>query len=261
MLVIRNEQIEVMGAAVSGRFEESLVDHMKEIAPRHVEVIGDASLRGIVHGGIERANTRGFTKRGPVRFFVEMMFLFGSEFDTDPLLPWAQGVLTNPSIKDEMERADILHEAMIEYVDRVAGKDKVHLFDSMKRFNKTRLEDFQTKGTNFDTALRAMLKANYPERCDYIGDEGIDTLLAQGKDEARSRSVTSAKGAALLTVLLFQLGHAALRDPLFPWISEALNDESVSDPNERIKNLRQKSVKYSDQTLKNLGQVPSDGTS
>jgi hypothetical protein len=86
-------------------------------------------------------------------------------------------------------------------------------------------------------------------------------LIESGKEEARSRSIKSAKGAALLTVLMFQLGHAATRDPLFPWISEALNDESVSDPNERIKNLRAKAVKYSEKTLEHLEQDTTNGIS
>src|SRR3982751_6102142 len=98
-----------MESAAAGGFEQTLFEHIKTIAPRHVEVLGDVAAREVVMGGIERAKGHGFIKRGPVRFFVEMMFLFGSEFDTDPLLPWADGVLTNPSIKDEVERADILH--------------------------------------------------------------------------------------------------------------------------------------------------------
>jgi hypothetical protein len=246
-------------SAAAGEFEQTLFEHIKTIAPKHVESIGDDGTRQIVKDGIERARGHGFTKRGPVRFFVEMMFLFGSEFDTDPLLPWADGVLSNTSIQSEMERADILHEAMAEYVERVAGNDKKYLFDSMKRFGKTSLDDHQGKGTSFDAAMLSMFKACYPERCDYVGDDGIRSLIEQGKDEARKRSIKSAKGAALLTVLLFQLGHAALRDPLFPWVSQTLDDETVADPNERVKNLKQKAIKYSDQALKNLGQISTDG--
>ena len=261
MLVIRKEQVEVMESAAAGEFEQTLFEHIKKIAPKHVDSIGDDGTREIIKGGIERAGGHGFTKRGPVRFFVEMMFLFGSEFDTDPLLPWVDGVLSNTSIQNQMERADILHEAMVDYLDRVAGKDKKYLFDSMKRFGKTGLEDHQTKGTSFDAAMHSMLKAGYPERCEYLGDDGIRALVEQGKDEARKRSINSAKGAALLTVLLFQLGHAALRDPLFPWVSQTLGDETVADPNERVKNLKQKAIKYSDHALKNLGQISNDGTS
>ena len=261
MLVIRKEQKDVMEAAAAVSFESELAGHIKDFSPLHADAIGDDAINNAVRLGIERAKTYGLTKRGPVRFFVEMMVMFGSEFDTDPLLPWANGVLTNPSIKDELERADILHEAMLEYFAEVAGKDKEHLFDSMRRFGKARLEDFHTQGTRFSDAVMALLKTSYPQRCTYLGDEALQELIESGKEEARSRLITSAKGGGLLIVLMFQLGHAATRDPLFPWISAALNDESVTDPNERIKNLRAKSVKYLEQSLKNLGQEKTDGAS
>lgn len=250
-----------MEAAAAVSFESELAGHIKDLSPRHARVAGDEAIGQTVRAGIERAKEYGLTKRGPVRFFVETMVMFGSEFDTDPLLPWASGVLTNPSIKDEMERADILHEAMLEYVEQVAGKDKEHLFDSMRRFTKARLDDYHTPGTTFDSAVLALLKVNYPQRCQYLGDEALEQLIDRGKDEARTRLVTSAKGAALLIVLMFQLGHAAARDPLFPWVRQTLEDESVADPNERIKNLRVKAAKYLEQTLKNLGQDSVNGAS
>lgn len=261
MLVIRKEQKDVMEAAAAVSFESELAGHIKDFSPRHAGVVGDDAINETVRVGIERAKNHGLTNRGPVRFFVETMVMFGSEFDTDPLLPWANGVLTNPSIKDQMERADILHEAMLEYVEAVAGKDKKHLFDSMRRFGKARLEDYQTPGSRFDDAVLALLKNGYPQRCEYVGELALASLLEAGKEEARSRSITTAKGAALLIVLMFQLGHAATRDPMFPWISETLNDETVADPNDRLKSLHVRSVKYLEQTLKNLGQEKTDGAS
>ena len=82
-----------MGAAASSRFAENLVDHMKEIAPRHVDVIGEESLRGIVQGGIERAKTHGFTKRGPVRFFATLEKIAAPAFTMVPT-PELPGIAT-----------------------------------------------------------------------------------------------------------------------------------------------------------------------
>ena len=261
MLVIRKEQKEVMEAAAAVSFESELAGHIKGLSPRHAAAVGDDAIKEAVRSSIERSKVYGFTKRGPVRFFAELTLMFGSEFDTDLLLPWANGVLTNPSIKDEMERADILHEAMLAYLEQVGGKDKQFIFDSMRRFSKATLDDYHTPGSTFDDAMIAMLKVSYPQRCQYLGDEAINELLEMGKNEARARQITSAKGAALLIVLMFQLGHGAIRDPLFPWVAATLDDESVTDPNERVKNLRAKSVKYLEQTLKNLGQERSNGAS
>src|SRR5574338_697580 len=218
MLVIRTEQKEAMEAAAALSFESELAEHIKKFSPRHAAASGNDAIIETVRMAVDRANSYGLTKRGPVRLFAELMVMFGSEFDTDPLLPWANGVLTNPSIKSEMERADILHEAMLAYLAEVGGEDKQHLFNALRRLGKARLEDYHTPGTRFETAVLALLKINYPQRCEYVGDPALDTLIEIGKREAQAQAVTSAKGVALLIVLLFQLGHGALRDPLFSWV-------------------------------------------
>jgi hypothetical protein len=58
---------------------------------------------------------------------------------------------------------------------------------------------------------------------------------------------------------MFELGHRITEDPLYPWISETLGDESVEDPNKRAERLHAKVKTYLEQTLKNLGQEKADG--
>ncbi|MFH0727541.1 MAG: hypothetical protein V2B19_14525 [Pseudomonadota bacterium] len=254
MLVIREEQIEALAAAVAGGFETELVKHIKNFAPRHSAVVGAEGIRETVRRGMERARTYGFTNRGPSRFFVELMVMFGSQFDTDPLLPWAEGVLNNESIKNQMERADILHEAMREYMDEVFGSEKKNFFDAMRRLSRTRLEDYPSPGGNFESAIKAGLNTIYPQKCNYLGEEALNDLIGRGKESALSYSISSVHGAALLIVLMFVLGHGVTRDPLYPWISQTLEDESVADPDEKVKRLQAKMKTYLDRTLKNLGQ-------
>jgi len=254
MLVIRKKQIEALAAAATGGFETELVYHIKTFAPRHSEVVGVEAIRKTVRRGMERARAYGFTNRGPSRFFVELMVMFGSQFDTDPLLPWAEGVLNNESIKDQMERADMLHEAMHEFLNEVSGPEKKHLFDSMRRLNRLRLEDYLSPGGNFESEIKAGLKFIYPQKCKYAGEDALNELIGRGKESALTYSISSPHGAALLIVLMFALGHGIMRDPLYPWIWRTLEDESVADPDEKAKRLQVKIKIYLDQTLKNVGQ-------
>jgi hypothetical protein len=259
MVVIRKEQIEVLESAVAGRFEAELVGHIKEFAPHHFKVVGDEGIHKMVKQGIERAKKYGLTNRGPVRFFVELMVMFGSEFDTDPLLPWAQGVLNNESIRDQMERADILHDEMNKYLDQVSGPDKKNMFDAMRRLSRARLEDYRSPGSNFDSGVNTGLNNIYPQKCEYLGEDAIHDLIARGKEVANTHSISSSRGVALIIVLMFELGHRITEDPLYPWISETLGDESVEDPNKRAERLHAKVKTYLEQTLKNLGQEKADG--
>lgn len=122
LLCVRAEQMKVFQTKALCDFEDELSDYFKKKAvSRQWAVSSDEAIRETVRNGINRAQKYGFTKRGPVRFFVELMLTFGSEFDTDPLLPWAEGVLNNESIKDQVERAGILREAMREYLAEMPG--------------------------------------------------------------------------------------------------------------------------------------------
>ena len=44
-------------------------------------------MRREIRFGLERAGSYGFTIRGPVRFYIELMVRLGCDFDTDPPYP------------------------------------------------------------------------------------------------------------------------------------------------------------------------------
>ena len=68
--------------------------------------MGGEWLKTLVNTGVSRARGHGFTLRGPLRLYLDLMFLFGSDFDTDPQYPWAGEVLKEQGM--EMERAAAL---------------------------------------------------------------------------------------------------------------------------------------------------------
>lgn len=250
MLKIRDKQMKTLEDAAILRFEDELVEHIKEFAPKHSEVIKEEGVRKVVHLGIESAKQYDFTKRGPVRFYVELMFMFGSDFNTDFQLPWASGVLNNDQIKSETERADILHEKMVEYLEQIAGKDKEHSLKALERLNKARIEEYKTAGGDFDRQAAAGLRSIYPQKYEYLGDELLRELIQRAKDSAQRFSVTSEKGKALFVALMFSLGHGFADDALFPWVTTTMEDEKIPDPNERAERLERKMKIYLDRVLK-----------
>ena len=254
MLVIRNNQITTLEEFSLNDFENELVGHCQKFAPKHSEVIEESGVREVVRLGITRAENYGLTNRGPVRFYVEMMFMFGSDFDTDFQMPWAQGVLNNEAIADQTQRADILHDKMAEYLEQVYGPDDKYSLDALSRLNKARTEDYNLTKQDFDRQIVAVLRQIYPQKCDYLGEELLGTLIQHGKNLARSHSITSVNGAALMTALTLALGHGFATDPLFPWISKTLEDGLIPDPNERAERLQKRMKIYLDQALKYLEQ-------
>ena len=254
MLVIRNDQIDTLEQFAVKDFENELVGHLKEFAPKHSEVIEESGVREVVKLGIKRAESYGFTNRGPIRFYVEMMFMFGSDFDTDFQIPWAEGVLKNEAISDQTQRADILHDKMTEYLEPVYGPDDKYSLDALRRLSKAQPEDYNLTKQDFDRQIAAALRQIYPQKCDYLGDELLGGLIKRGRDLARSYSITSINGTALMPALILALGHGFAKDPLFPWISKTLEDDSIADPNERAERLQKRMKLYLDHALKYLEQ-------
>ena len=89
MWTIRQEQAEAFRQNALQKFEDEMVEHLQGFASGHWMVIGEKTGRLVIQLGLKNAGQYGFTNRGPVRFYIELMFMFGSYFDTDPQYPWA----------------------------------------------------------------------------------------------------------------------------------------------------------------------------
>lgn len=248
MLVIRKEQLAVLEEYAQQGFERELVEHIKSFAPKHSAAIGTNGLRDVVDLGVERANSYGFSNKGPVRFYVEMMCMFGSDFDSDPQLPWASEVLKNENITDQMERADTLFDKMLEYEEKVSGQKNEYYLSALERLSKARFEDYDLVGAFNNETARAMSRI-YPQKVEYLGQEGVDKLIARGKSIAGEHGIKSAHGVAFFIALAFMIGHGFAKDPFFPWISKTLAEAEL-DPNEKAERVLKKMKAYLDETLK-----------
>jgi hypothetical protein len=122
MLVIRDEQMQAFAQNAKRQFESEMVRHISGFAPGRFEALGEKAVREMVSLGIERAEKYGFSNRGPARFYIELMFLLGSDFDTDPQYAWAAEVLGGPDPADQMTRADQLHQKTLSYIETAAGQ-------------------------------------------------------------------------------------------------------------------------------------------
>jgi len=237
MLNIRPGQMEAFEQAALRRFENDMVAHLRKFAPRHCEILDEEALRKIIRLGIERARKHGFTNVGPVRFFLEMMFLFGSDFDTDPQLPWAAEVLTDKAIKDQALRADRLYGKTMDFVEKVAGPDREYAKDALRRALEERFEALPIPDGDFENGMLTRLEMMYSRKCQHVGQEALRTLIRRGYKLTARHSAAGDIGAALFVEVMFFLGHGCVTDPLFPWIAAALKDAAASDPEARARRL------------------------
>jgi hypothetical protein len=95
--------------------------------------MSDEILRSTIQSGIERAKVYGLNGRGSVRFFIELMFWLGIDFDTDPQFPWIVDILGNQAIPDQNTRVNKLYDHVMDYVDVIGGRDYEYVREALIR--------------------------------------------------------------------------------------------------------------------------------
>lgn len=93
MLTIRRDQIEVLNTDMRRRFEIRMAAHVNQFFAERCKLLGEAGVREWVADGINRAATYGIKAEIDVCRYIDVMFVFGREFDRDSRFPWATRIL------------------------------------------------------------------------------------------------------------------------------------------------------------------------
>ena len=253
MWTIRQEQTEAFREKHLQKFEDEMVEHLKGFSPQHCKVAGEPAVRQVIRMGIENAGKYGFTNRGPVRFYIELMFMLGSYFDTDPQYSWARTALTVPQSMDQMARADRLHSHTKDYLSRVFGPGQQYMIEAMRRLSKTRIEEVVSPNANCEEGILKALGLIYPEKCNYIGQSALRTLAKHGLKLAQSYGFETEKGKALMVGLAFAVGHGFSADPLYGWVGRRLANRRRLDPLQKTEDLYSKSMLYLERVVAEIG--------
>jgi len=247
MLKIRSDQMKTFEEAAWLRFENEMVIHSREFSPKLCEVIGEAQLRIALGQDIKRAVEYGFTYQGPVRLYIELMFLFGSHFDTDPQYPMFAKVLNASG--DQMERAEQIHEEVAVYLEKVSGADNIYVRKALENLSAFARKSLMLSSDEFVRDLLQEMTSAYPQKVAIIGIEALTQLIHEGRAEARKYGFSASRGEALMVVLMFAFGHGCTDDPLYPWISGTLKNEKIISPAARAERLEKKALTWLDHVL------------
>jgi hypothetical protein len=252
MLVIRQEQMEVFRTAALRTFEDEMVGHLAGFSPPLFQAIGEVPLRNAIRLGTERAATYGFTLRGPVRLYLELMLLFGSQFDTDPQYPWATKILADRDSSPQMGRAECLYERSMDYRKSVAGPEDAYTLNALRHIAVLARQPLTLPMEDFAAAMLREIAFVYPEKAAYVGNQGVSALIRKGMDGARRQRFATPRGMALVILLMFAMGHGCGSDPLYPWIAQTLRDEAVKDPDAKATRLEKKALTWLEHVLANF---------
>lgn len=253
MMRVRVTQVAQLQSAVEYRqFEEDMVIHLREFVPKHSEVIGEEWVRCSIRFGIQRAGGYGVINPGLLRFYVELMFMFGGMFDTDPLFPWVGNVLCDTTIVDEATRMDRLYDATHEYLNAIGRLGRPVALPMLCRLKQIRIEEFSLTNPCFENMLVDALRLIEPERCAYVGDLLLRQLVRSAPDVAARHDLAPDPGIFLVACILFVCGHGFAEDPTFPWIQSVLHHPAIKDPSTRAMRLRRRIEAYIHKAFKHF---------
>jgi hypothetical protein len=111
MLAIRKEQLAVFGPLGKKAFEDRMIAHVKKIFPEQSETLGEPKLRETIQYGTQRAAAYCIISERDVCKYIDLMILYGRDFDKDPNHPWAHSVLQNQAIRNPSSKIERLYKA------------------------------------------------------------------------------------------------------------------------------------------------------
>jgi hypothetical protein len=247
VLIIREEQMKFFQDPTTDDFLDQMVAHLRKSYAKHCKMLEDSTIKDIIKYGHDCAKTYNFNTRRTVGLFTNLMFLLGSRFDIDPQLAWASEILNDDTMADVEDKASILYNKAMDYLDIVSGKDNEHINAALKNVKQEPISDFDLfDRDDFDRYMHTLLHRIFTSKYDYLGKAKVQQLIMQGAEEAGHNGLPTLKGAAIYIGMMFILGSGFASDPLYPWVRDILSDENLKEPEQRANELQRTAMAYLD---------------
>jgi len=231
MLHIRRAQKDAFHDAAVRDFEERMLAHLRDFSPKHFRILDDDEVRAVIRDGMARAEGHGFTWERTIRYYVDMMFMLGSGFDRDPLLPWAAEGLGEGAPADQNTRVDRLYERAWEHVRHVmpdfvsGGSDggRSRFAAALDRIRHAPDEPLDRDlWPAFVERTSAQAAAMFPSKHAHAGEEAVRRAVARSVERASAHGIATERGALVSATMAFLFGAGFDEDLLLPWAGAIL---------------------------------------
>jgi len=121
MLTIRDDQLQILKKAKPKNFEDEMVKHLNRFFLDQCLQMGEEEVRKAIQYGIKRAAEYGILPQREICKYINVMFVFGRDFDKDKKLPWASKILQNPLSQSSNWVIKDLYEVAIQKAGEGSG--------------------------------------------------------------------------------------------------------------------------------------------
>lgn len=109
-MVVRAKQQESMHSSAAQLFEERMVVHLQKCFPSESASLGQGGVRWMIRRGVERAPSYGITTERDTCKYIDIMMVFGRDFDVRPDLPWAAEILNDGVLRSGTAKIERLFD-------------------------------------------------------------------------------------------------------------------------------------------------------
>ena len=95
MLALRAPQMAAFSLAEVQKFEDWMITHIRQFFSKQCAALKEPELRDLIQYGIKRAASHGIVSERDVCKFIDLIIVFGRDFDADKQRPWASQILAN----------------------------------------------------------------------------------------------------------------------------------------------------------------------
>jgi hypothetical protein len=226
-MIIRDEQLDLLKRVTTRRFEDRTFAHVATYFPDFLNLCDEPGIRTAIHRAWQRASTYDIVTERGVWQFVDVAFMLGEGFDTDPRVPWAAETLR--SRRNEQVRMQQVFKGALAFIDGTKkdfpawGGDEKRLLATLHQLEAESGDELaESDLPEFKSHLKALFQAGLPARYDYIGPETMRVVVDRGLRGAHDQGLTTKRGVAIYTALTLLLGSDVATDPLYPWVSDAM---------------------------------------
>lgn len=145
--------------------------------------VGCSELRGLSPRGdtlreeemsmllMRRQHLEGFAEAARRHFEGQMCkHLIGTDFDSDPQLAWASSTLQAPEPATQEERAALLYDRALNYIDAVVGPRYEYEKPALGKAERLTVQDLSRWASDSRDAVLTALRALYPRKFHYAGE-------------------------------------------------------------------------------------------
>lgn len=202
MFTIRQAHLAALSQAVQKDFEDRMVAHLGEAFPGPYRALGEQQAREMIQHGIRQAAGYDIVVERDVCQYIDLMMIYGTDFDRDDRYPWAAAILTDPATADPSVKVRRLY-AVKDFEDRMV----VHL----GKF--------------------------FPKHCEALGETKVREAVHEGIRRAGGYGIVAERDVCKYIDLMFAFDRGFDKDSRYPWAARILTDPAQKDPTAKVNRL------------------------